>query len=68
MSMKQILKNIIDHQKETFTKIKNFFYLIKISIYQVISILQVDRSFTIGGQKTVPSGLIIANACIYPCV
>ena len=34
--------------------------------YQVISILQVERSLTMGGQKTVPSKLTIANACIYP--
>jgi len=67
--MNQILKNIIGHQKETFLqKKKEFFYLTKILIYQAISILQFDRNFTIGGQKTVPSELIIANACIYPCV
>jgi hypothetical protein len=37
-------------------------------LYQVISILQVDRNLTIGGQNTVPSLVIIANDCIYPCV
>ncbi len=72
MSKNQILENIIDHQMETLlrkqTKTIHLFCFLKIKFYQVISILQVDRNLTIGGQKTVPSELTIANACIYPCV
>lgn len=69
MSMNQILKNIIDHQKETLVnKGKKMKILFVMKFYQVISILQVDRNLTIGGQKTVPSELTIANDCIYPCV
>jgi hypothetical protein len=72
MSTNRILKNIIDHQKETLLakeiKYSFNFNLFIIKIYQVISILQVERNLTIGGQKTVPSERIIANDCIYPCV